>query len=70
MARIVARPDEPTEAGDRDLPGLQKHRLRANLSGVWLSVASGDEWAIFRLGDGRASDIDLIDCHFGNGLCR
>ncbi len=46
-----------------DLPGYDLHRLKGKLSGYWSVRISGNWRIIFRLTDGDAFDVELIDYH-------
>lgn len=48
---------------DMDLPGYVLHPLTGDLRGFWSVRVSGNWRVIFRLEDGHAYDIDLIDYH-------
>ncbi len=63
VARILARLDEASTAGDMDLPGFRLHRLKGDLAGFWSVTVSGNWRVIFRFEDSYASDVDLIDYH-------
>ena len=63
IARILARLEEASEAGDMDLPGFRLHRLKGDLGGFWSVTVSGNWRVIFRFEGGHASDVDLVDYH-------
>ena len=46
-----------------DLPGYELHPLKGKLKGIWSVKLSGNWRIIFRLTDGDAFDVDLIDYH-------
>jgi proteic killer suppression protein len=48
---------------DMDLPGYVLHPLTGDLRGFWSVRVSGNWRVIFRLENGHAYDIDLIDYH-------
>jgi len=48
---------------DMNLPGLKFHQLKGNLSGFYAVSVSGNWRVIFRLEDGQATEVDLIDYH-------
>lgn len=48
---------------DMNLPGFRLHPLKGDLKGYW-SVTVRANWRIvFRLEDGHAADVDLVDYH-------
>jgi proteic killer suppression protein len=46
-----------------DLPGFRLHPLTGDLHGFWSVRVSANWRIIFRLEDGDAHDVDLIDYH-------
>jgi len=48
---------------DLDKPGYNLHPLKGNFKGFWSVKVSGNWRIIFRLKDGDAFDVDLIDYH-------
>jgi len=63
IARILARLDVASEAGDLDLPGYRLHLLKGALAGFWSVSVSGNWRIVFRFSAGHAEDVDLIDYH-------
>ena len=63
IARILARLEEASAAGDMDLPGFRLHRLKGDRAGFWSVTVSGNWRVIFRFEGGHASDVHLIDYH-------
>ena len=63
IARILARLEEVSEAGNMDLPGFGLHRLKGDLGSFWSVTVSGNWRVIFRFEGGHASDVDLVDYH-------
>ncbi len=63
IARILARLEEASEAGDMDLPGFRLRRLKGDLAGFWSVTVSGNWRVIFRFEGSHASDVDLVDYH-------
>lgn len=63
IERILARLDQTSERGNMDLPGYRLHPLKGTLAGFWSVTVSGNWRIIFRLEDGHASDVDLVDYH-------
>lgn len=46
-----------------DIPGYRLHPLSGDRSSQWSVRASGSGRIVFRLVDGVAVDVDLIDCY-------
>src|ERR1700687_301961 len=44
-------------------PSFRPHPLKGDLKGFWAVTVRANWRIIFRFGDGRASDVDLIDYH-------
>jgi len=63
IARILARLEEASEAGNMDLPGFRLHRLKGDPASFWLVTVSGNWRVIFRFEGGHASDVALVDGH-------
>ncbi|MDX2145028.1 MAG: type II toxin-antitoxin system RelE/ParE family toxin [Rhodospirillaceae bacterium] len=63
IERILARLDEATDARHMDLPGYRLHPLKGDLAGFWSVGVSGNWRIIFRMENGNARDIDLVDYH-------
>ena len=63
IGRVLARLDIATVPSDMDLPGLRLHPLRGVLRNYW-AVSVSENWrVIFRLSDGHALNVDLVDYH-------
>ena len=62
-ARILARLDQATEPSDMDLPGYRLHALKGTRTGQWSVSVSGNWRIVFRLEDGHAHAVDLVDYH-------
>lgn len=60
---ILARLDVAVTPVDLDLPGYRLHALKGDLKGFWSVRVSGNWRIIFRLKDGDAFDVNLIDYH-------
>ena len=45
------------------MPGWRLHRLSGDLRGFWSVTITGNWRIIFRIHDGDAFDVDLIDYH-------
>ena len=48
---------------DLDLPGYNLHALKGSYKGFWSVTVSRNWRIIFRIEDGDAIDVDLIDYH-------
>ena len=60
---VLARLEIADAPNFLDLPGYELHSLKGNLKGTWSVKISGNWRIIFRLTDGDAFDVDLIDYH-------
>ena len=60
---ILGHLDVAVKPVDLDLPGYRLHPLKGNLKGFWSVLVSGNWRVIFRMVDGDAYDVDLIDYH-------
>lgn len=63
IERILARLDQATKPDDMNLPGYRLHPLKGDLKGVWAVSVTGNWRIIFRLENGNAYDVDLVDYH-------
>jgi proteic killer suppression protein len=63
VRRILTALQSATAPGDMDLPGYMLHPLTGDLRGFWSVRVSGNWRVIFRIEDGHAQDVDLIDYH-------
>jgi len=48
---------------DMNVPGLELHQLKGDLTGFYAVSVSGNWRVIFRFHDMQATDVDLIDYH-------
>jgi proteic killer suppression protein len=46
-----------------NVPGLGLHRLAGKLRGFWSVTVNANWRVVFRFGDGKAFDVDLVDYH-------
>ena len=60
---ILDRLDAAVEAKDMNFPGSDFHPLKGNLKGFYSVHVNGNWTIIFRLENGDAFDVDLIDYH-------
>jgi len=60
---VLAHLDVAIRPGDVDLPGHRLHRLKGEFKGFWSVTVSGNWRIIFRMEDGDAYDVDLLDYH-------
>ena len=63
VQRVLTALQAAAAPDDMDLPGFVLHSLTGNLRGFWSVRVSGNWRVIFRLEDGHAYDVDLIDYH-------
>jgi toxin HigB-1 len=63
VQRVLTALQAAAAPADMDLPGYVLHPLTGNLRGFWAVRVSGNWRVIFRLEDGHAHDVDLIDYH-------
>ena len=59
IADVLGHLDRAERPSDLDLPGYRLHALK----GVWSVTMSGNWRIVFRLVDGDAFNVDLIDYH-------
>ncbi len=62
-ALALADLDDACKPSDLDLPGYRLHLLKGHLKGHWSISISGNWRMTFRLEDGDAYDVDLVDYH-------
>lgn len=48
---------------DVNLPGFRPHPLKGDLKGFWAVTVRANWRIVFRLEDGAAADVDLVDYH-------
>ena len=60
---VLAALDEAAATTDMDRPSFRLHALKGELRGFWSVWVNGNWRIIFRLEDGRALDVDLVDYH-------
>lgn len=63
IADVLGHLDRAQRASDLDLPGYRLHALKGDLRGLWSITISGNWRIVFRLVDGDALDVDLMDYH-------
>ncbi len=63
IALALADLDDARRPSDLDLPGYRLHPLKGDLEGFWSVSISGNWRIVFRLDDGDAYDVDLVDYH-------
>ena len=60
---MLAHLDRAQRPTDLDLPGYRLHPLKGDMKGLWSVTISGNWRIVFRLEDGDAFDVDLVDYH-------
>ena len=63
IADVLAHLDQALKPAALNLPGYRLHPLKGHLRGMWSVAISGNWRMAFRLEDGDAFDVDLVDCH-------
>ena len=60
---ILARLDASATAADMDLPGFRLHPLKGEWRGYWAVTVRANWRVVFRLEEGDALDVELMDYH-------
>ena len=60
---ILAHLDAAATPDDMALPGFLLHPLKGRLRGFWSVSVSGNWRIVFRLENGEAFDVELVDYH-------
>ncbi len=63
IALALADLDDASKPSDLALPGYELHPLKGDLKGFWSISISANWRIIFRLKEGDAYDVDLVDYH-------
>jgi len=63
VRRVLFRLHGATVPEDMNQPGYALHPLSGELRGYWAVRVSGNWRVIFRLEEGHAFDVDLVDYH-------
>ena len=64
LRRVLTVLDQAAAPQDMDgMPGWRLHRLSGDLRGFWSVTITGNWRIVFRMQDGDAFDVDLIDYH-------
>ena len=63
VEEVLGLLDVAENAGDMRLPGYRLHPLKGALKGFWSVTVSGNWRIVFRIRDGDAHDVDLVDYH-------
>lgn len=63
LSVILAALDEATDARDMDRPSFRLHPLKGEFAGFWSVWVNGNWRVVFRIEDGEARDVDLVDYH-------
>lgn len=63
VENILAVLDTARTPEEANLPGFRLHELTGDLAGLW-SISVSKNWRItFRIVNGEAHDVDLVDYH-------
>jgi proteic killer suppression protein len=46
-----------------DIHTFRLHALRGDRQGYWAVTVRANWRVVFRFADGKATDVDLVDCH-------
>ena len=57
---VLSRARKPE---DVDLPGFHLHPLKGEMKGLWAVTVRANWRVIFRIEEGEACDVDLVDYH-------
>ncbi len=63
VALALADLDDACKPSDLNLPGYRLHPLKGDLKGYWSISISGNWRMTFRVEEGDAYDVDLVDYH-------
>jgi toxin HigB-1 len=63
VENILGLLDAATTAQDMALPSFRLHALTGDLRGFWAVTVRANWRIVFRLEDGNARDVDLVDYH-------
>lgn len=63
IARILARLNRSRVPEDMAAPGFRLHPLKGDRKGFWAVTVRANWRIVFRIENGDAGDIDLIDYH-------
>lgn len=63
IGRILERLNRSRVTQDMNTPGFHLHPLKGDLKGFWAVTVRANWRIIFRMKDGQAQDVDLIDYH-------
>ncbi len=63
ISDVLAHLDEAEKPSDMALPGYRLHPLKGDFKGMWSVTISGNWRIVFRLENGDAFDVELVDYH-------
>ena|SRR5579872_1232764 len=63
ISDVLAQLDVAVRPSDLDLPGYRLHALKGGRKGLWSVTISGNWRIVFRIEDGNAFEVDLMDYH-------
>jgi toxin HigB-1 len=63
IRQVLALLHAAESIADLDYPTFRLHPIKADLRGFWSITVQANWRIIFRFGDGKAFDVDLVDYH-------
>lgn len=63
IERILSVLDAASHPQELDLPGYRLHMLKGDLQGFWAVTVRANWRIIYRMENGKAYDLELIDYH-------
>jgi proteic killer suppression protein len=63
IQRVLARLSDASEPRHMNLPAWRLHPLKGDYAGYWSVTINGNWRIIFRIENGDATDVDLLDYH-------
>lgn len=63
ISRILARLNRSRVPQDMAAPGFQLHPLKGDRKGFWAVTVRANWRIVFKIEEGHACDVDLIDYH-------
>jgi proteic killer suppression protein len=63
ISRVLARLGSASEPRHMDLAGWRLHPMKGEFAGYWSVTINGNWRIVFRIENGDATDVDLLDYH-------